>query len=314
MAEIRVLVLAGGISHERDISLKSGRRVADALTDAGISAEIREPDDEFIGHLMATRPDLVWSTLHGAVGEDGSIQDLLQLSGTPFVGSDSAGARLAWSKPVSKVLVSRQGLATPKSITLPRSSFKEMNAESVLAMVGTELGFPVIVKPAKSGSAQGLTKVSDAKSFGKAMVDAFAYGDQVLVESFVEGTELAVSVIDTGSGPVVLPAVEIVPESGQFGYSERYTPGQTDYYVPARLSQELLDEAAAVALAAHNALGLRHLSRIDLIVDESGKIWFLEANVTPGMTETSLLPQAVIAAGSDLAETYGALARSVARG
>ena len=314
MAEIRVLVLAGGISHERDISLKSGRRVADALTDAGISAEIREPDDEFIGHLMATRPDLVWSTLHGAVGEDGSIQDLLQLSGTPFVGSDSAGARLAWSKPVSKVLVSRQGLATPKSITLPRSSFKEMNAESVLAMVGTELEFPVIVKPAKSGSAQGLTKVSDAKSFGKAMVDAFAYGDQVLVESYVEGTELAVSVIDTGNGPVVLPAVEIVPESGQFGYSERYTPGQTDYYVPARLSQELLDEAAEVALAAHNALGLRHLSRIDLIVDESGKIWFLEANVTPGMTETSLLPQAVIAAGSDLAETYGALARSVARG
>lgn len=314
MAEIRVLVLAGGISHERDISLKSGRRVADALTDAGISAEIREPDDEFIGHLMATRPDLVWSTLHGAVGEDGSIQDLLQLSGTPFVGSDSAGARLAWSKPVSKVLVSRQGLATPKSITLPRSSFKEMNAESVLAMVGTELGFPVIVKPAKSGSAQGLTKVSDAKSFGKAMVDAFAYGDQVLVESYVEGTELAVSVIDTGNGPVVLPAVEIVPESGQFGYSERYTPGQTDYYVPARLSEELLDEAAEVALAAHNALGLRHLSRIDLIVDESGKIWFLEANVTPGMTETSLLPQAVIAAGSDLAETYGALARSVARG
>ena len=314
MAEIRVLVLAGGISHERDISLKSGRRVADALTDAGISAEIREPDDEFIGHLMATRPDLVWSTLHGAVGEDGSIQDLLQLSGTPFVGSDSAGARLAWSKPVSKVLVSRQGLATPKSITLPRSSFKEMNAESVLAMVGTELGFPVIVKPAKSGSAQGLTKVSDAKSFGKAMVDAFAYGDQVLVESYVEGTELAVSVIDTGNGPVVLPAVEIVPESGQFGYSERYTPGQTDYYVPARLSQELLDEAAEVALAAHNALGLRHLSRIDLIVDESGKIWFLEANVTPGMTETSLLPQAVIAAGSELAETYGALARSVARG
>ena len=314
MAEIRVLVLAGGISHERDISLKSGRRVADALTDAGIRAEIREPDDEFIGHLMATRPDLVWSTLHGAVGEDGSIQDLLQLSGTPFVGSDSAGARLAWSKPVSKVLVSRQGLATPKSITLPRSSFKEMNAESVLAMVGTELGFPVIVKPAKSGSAQGLTKVSDARSFGKAMVDAFAYGDQVLVESYVEGTELAVSVIDTGNGPVVLPAVEIVPESGQFGYSERYTPGQTDYYVPARLSQELLDEAAEVALAAHNALGLRHLSRIDLIVDESGKIWFLEANVTPGMTETSLLPQAVIAAGSDLAETYGALARSVARG
>ena len=313
MADLRVLVLAGGISHERDVSLKSGRRVADALTDAGISAEIREPDGDFIGHLMATRPDLVWSTLHGAVGEDGSIQDLLQLSGTPFVGSDSAGARLAWSKPVAKVLVSRNGLATPASITLPRSSFKEMNAESVLAMVGTQLTFPIIVKPAKSGSAQGLTKVSEPRAFAKAMVDAFAYGDQVLVESFIAGTELAVSVIDTGNGPETLPAVEIVPESGQFGYSERYTPGQTDYYVPARLPQQVLDQAAEIALVAHKALGLRHLSRVDLIVDESGKIWFLEANVTPGMTETSLLPQAVIARGNELSETYAALARSVAK-
>lgn len=314
MADLRVLVLAGGISHERDVSLKSGRRVADALTDAGISAEIREPDGEFIGHLMATRPDLVWSTLHGAVGEDGSIQDLLQLSGTPFVGSDSAGARLAWSKPVAKVLVNKSGIATPKSITLPRSSFKEMNAESVLAMVGTELGFPLIVKPAKSGSAQGLTRVNDAKSFSKAMVDAFAYGDQVLVETFIQGTELAVSIIDTGTGPMALPAVEIVPESGEFGYNERYTPGQTDYYVPARLGQEVLAEAAKIALAAHDCLGLRHLSRVDLIVDQSGKIWFLEANVTPGMTETSLLPQAVIADGKELAATYAELARSVARG
>lgn len=309
MAALKVLVLAGGISHERDVSLKSGRRVADALTDAGALAEIKEPDGELVGHLMATRPDVVWSTLHGAVGEDGTLQDLLQLAGIAFVGSNSAGARLAWNKPIAKVLLAREGISTPQSITLPKSSFRELNAESVLAMVGTELGFPLTVKPAKSGSAQGFTKVSEPKGFAKAMIDAFAYCDQVMVEKFVEGTELAVSIIDLGDGPVALPAVEIVPESGEFGYNERYTPGQTNYYVPARLESTVLEEAARIALIAHSSLGLSQLSRVDFMVDESGKPWFLEVNVTPGMTETSLLPQAVLAEGLELSDTYLALAR-----
>ena len=300
----RVLILAGGISHERDVSLKSGRRVADALTDAGCEVEIREPDGELIGHLMATRPDVVWSTLHGAVGEDGSIQDLLSLAQIRYVGSRADGARLAWNKPTAKIIMARHGVQTPTSITLPSSSFKELNAESVLAMVATELSYPLIVKPAQSGSAQGVNQVNNAKEFSKAMIEAFAYGDEVMVERFVEGTELAISVIDLGGGPVALPAVEIVPESGSFGYNERYTPGQTDYFVPARLPATVLEAAAEVAIAAHSALRLRHMSRIDLIVDEDGTPWFLEANVTPGMTETSLLPQAVIASGQSLSETY----------
>ena len=141
------------------------------------------------------------------------------------------------------------------------------------------------------------------------MIDAFAYCDQVMVEKFVEGTELAVSIIDLGDGPVALPAVEIVPESGEFGYNERYTPGQTNYYVPARLESTVLEEAARIALIAHRSLGLSQLSRVDFMVDESGKPWFLEVNVTPGMTETSLLPQAVLAEGLELSDTYLALAR-----
>ncbi|MDG2497831.1 MAG: D-alanine--D-alanine ligase [Aquiluna sp.] len=309
MDEFRVLVLAGGISHERDVSLKSGRRVADALTEAGALAEIKEPDGELIGHLMATRPDVVWSTLHGAVGEDGTLQDLLQLAGIAFVGSDSAAARLAWNKPIAKVLLSRVGISTPQAITLPKSSFRELNAESVLAMIGTELGFPVSVKPAKSGSAQGFSKIEEPATFAKAMIDAFAYCDQVMIERFISGTELAVSVIDLGDGPIALPAVEIVPESGEFGYNERYTPGQTSYYVPARLDASILDEAARIALLAHKTLGLAQLSRVDIIVDGAGKVWFLEANVTPGMTETSLLPQAVIAKGLKLSDSYLALAK-----
>jgi D-alanine-D-alanine ligase len=307
---MRVLILAGGISHERDVSLKSGRRVADALVEAGVDVEIKEPDNELIGHLIATRPDVVWSTLHGSVGEDGSLQDLMQLAQIKFVGSLADAARMAWNKPIAKTVAERSGLQTPKSITLPRSTFKELNAESVLAMVGTELGFPLIVKPAKSGSAQGVTKVTSAKEFSKAMVDAFAYDDHVMAESFVSGTELAVSVIDLGAGPVALPAVEIVPESGSFGFNERYTPGETSYFVPARVSQEVLARASRDALAIHKALQLRHLSRIDFIVDQDQNVWFLEANVTPGMTETSLFPQAVVAEGESLASAYKSLAEA----
>ena len=309
----KVLVLAGGISHERDVSLKSGRRVADALIDAGCQVEIREPDGELIGHLIATRPNVVWSTLHGAVGEDGSLQDLLALAGIPFVGSTSEGARLAWNKPVAKAIAEQHGVASPKAVSLPSSTFKELNAESVLAVVATEFGYPLIVKPAKSGSAQGVTKVSNAKELAKAMVDAYAYDDLVMIERFVAGTELSVSVMDLGSGPFALPAVEIVPESGEFGYNERYVPGETNYFVPARLRPSELQEAAEVALTAHKALHLRHFSRIDLIMDEKGTFWFLEANVTPGLTETSLFPQAVAAEGSSLPESYLGLVEAALR-
>ena len=303
-----VLILSGGISHERDVSLKSGRRVADALVDAGARVEIREPDAEFVGHLLATKPDVVWSTLHGSVGEDGSLQDILELTGIPFVGSNSSGARIAWNKPVSKSMVEKAGIKTPKSITLPKSTFRELNADAVLSLVATQMPFPLIVKPAKSGSAQGVSKVEHLEDFAKAMMDAFVYCDQVLIETHVSGTELAISVLDLGFGPRALPAVEIVPESGQFGYSERYTPGETSYYCPARLKAAELEKAAEVAVLAHSTLGLRQLSRIDLIVDDEGTPWFLEANVSPGMTETSLLPQAVIAEGEGLADAYLSIA------
>lgn len=308
-----ILILSGGISHERDVSLKSGRRVADALVDAGARVEIREPDSELVGHLLATKPDVVWSTLHGNVGEDGSIQDILALTGIPFVGSRAAGARIAWNKPVSKSLLAKVGIQTPASITLPKSTFRELNADAVLALVATEMPFPLIVKPAKSGSAQGVSKVEHLEDFAKAMMDAFVYCDQVLIEKFVVGTELAVSVLDLGFGPRALPAVEIVPESGRFGFSERYTPGETSYYVPARLKNSELENAAEVATLAHKTLGLSHLSRVDLIVDEGGTIWFLEANVSPGMTETSLLPQAVLADGQALADAYLSIAMAAIR-
>lgn len=313
MSTTRVLILAGGISHERDVSLKSGRRVADALQDAGVQVEIVEPDRNLVQRLMDNPPDVVWSCLHGSVGEDGTIQDLLKLAGIRFVGSEGSAARLAWNKPTAKAIAERHGVQTPRFVTLPKASFKELDADAVLGLIGREIGFPLIVKPTQSGSAQGVTRVADSAGFARAMVDAYVYGDHAIVESFVKGTEVSVSIIDLGGGPTALPAVEIVTANDDYGYSERYTPGEAEFYIPARLDAVATERVREAALRVHSALRLRHISRIDLIVDDQSNPWFLEANVTPGMTETSLLPQAIAATGASLPEAYASLVQVALR-
>ena len=311
--QLRFQILAGGISHERDISLKSGRRVADALTDAGAFVVIREPDEHLFQHIADDKPDVIWPVLHGASGEDGSLRDILGLAGHRFVGAAAESARLAWDKSIAKVLVSRAGIQTPPSVTLPKETFRELNAEQVLAQVAKHMVFPLVVKPARSGSAQGVTIVTDGSQLNRAMIDAYVYCDVAIIEKFIEGTELAISVINEGAGPIALPAVEIEPTNGRFGYDERVVAGEINYYVPSRLDQSVLEKAGKLAIRVHEELGLRHLSRIDLIVDHAGVAWFLEANVAPGMTETSLLPQAIQATGSSLGDVYLALAEA-ARG
>ena len=311
---LKIQVLAGGISHERDISLKSGRRVADALTEMGATVVIREPDEHLFQNLAADKPDVVWLCLHGASGEDGALRDILALSGVPFVGATGEAARLAWDKSIAKILVGRAGILTPPSVTLHRETFRELNPESVLAHVTSSLAFPVVVKPARSGSAQGVTVVHSADQLSKAMIDAYVYCDVAIIEKFVDGVELAISVINEGAGPMALPAVEIESTTGQFGYQERIVAGEVNYYVPARIDAHVADKAAQLAIAAHEELGLRHLSRIDLIVDAQGTPWFLEANVLPGLTETSLLPQAIVATGASLGQVYHGLAVAALHG
>lgn len=310
----KVEVLAGGISHERDISLKSGRRLADALAEAGAEVVIREPDDQLFANIAKDQPDVIWPVLHGSTGEDGALRDILALIGLPFVGATAEAARVSWDKSIAKVLISRAGIQTPASITLPQDTFRELDAEQVLKAVHEKLALPVVVKPARSGSAQGVTIVTEAKQLSRAMIDAYVYCDVVIIEKFVEGTELAISVLDVGSGPFALPAVEIESTTGNFGYQERYTAGETNYFVPARLEPKIATKAANMAIAAHECLGLRHLSRIDMIIDKQGIAWFLEANVQPGLTETSLLPQAVAAAGSTLGDVYLQLAQAAKSG
>lgn len=308
-----IVVLAGGISHERDVSLRSGRQVADRLKEHGIRVILRDPDASLLAFLAETRPDVVWPALHGASGEDGALRGLLDFVGVPFVGSTSDAARLAWDKPTAKVLVARAGVATPRSIALSRDAFRELGAASVLDSLADSLPVPLVVKPAQGGSAQGVTLVDDREDLPRAMVDAYTYCDVALIEHRVVGTEITVGVIDTGDGPVALPAVEIQPLSGVYSFEARYNAGETRFFAPARLDPGTSARAAEMALTAHRTLGLRHISRIDLIVDAGGTPWFLEANVLPGLTETSLLPLALEAAGHDIGWVYSALAEAALR-
>ncbi len=299
----RYLVLAGGLSHERDVSLKSGRRVLDALRNEGVEADLRDADASLLTSLAESSYDAVFVALHGGAGEDGALREVLDVAGVPHVGATPDACRIAWDKPTAKALARRAGLATPDSVVLPHAAFRELGAAAVLDRLVGHLGLPLMVKPARGGSALGCTTVDKPDELPAAMVSCFSYGEAALVERFVEGTEVAVTVIDTGDGPRALPAVEIVPVSGVYDYTARYTAGQTEFFCPARLSDPVAAAVAEAAVAAHTTLGLRDLSRVDLIVDADGVPQLLEVNTAPGMTETSLLPMAVEAAGL----SFGAL-------
>ena len=282
---LRAVVLAGGLTFEREVSLSSGTQVVEELLRAGLDAELRDADAELLPGLAASPADAVFIALHGATGEDGALRAVLDLAGVPYVGSPAAACRLAWDKPAAKSVVRSAGLATPDWVALPHST----------------------LKPASGGSALGAQKINRVEDLPAAMVSCFAYGDTVLVERFVDGVELAVSVVDLGDGPEALPAVEIVPESGVFDYTARYTPGLTEYHAPARVDDAVAERAAALAVRVHEELGLADLSRTDAIVSPDGEVHFLEVNVSPGLTETSMFPMAVEAAGYDLGDVLASL-------
>ncbi len=307
----KVLIIAGGLTHERDVSVRSGRRVANALTHRGHQVRVVDVDRDLVDSLRSFAPDVVWPLVHGSIGEDGSLQTLLESLGVPFVGSSSTQARLTSEKPVSKALLAAAGMDTPGWITLPQVMFRQLGAGSVLSALESQISYPVMVKPADGGSALGISRAKDSVELRGAMVDAFAYGEHVMIESFVKGRDVAVSVIDLADGPKALPPVEITTDDGVYDYDARYTTDMTEYFVPARLSPELTEDICAAAVQAHTLLGLRDLSRIDFVIDEGGTCWFIDANVVPGMTDTSLLPQAADAAGS-FAELCGEIVEFVA--
>jgi D-alanine-D-alanine ligase len=311
-ADLTAVVLAGGLAYEREVSIRSGRRVCQALKAAGASVRMLDADASLIGALAADRPDAVFVALHGGSGEDGALRTVLDLAGVRYAGSDAAACRMAWDKPNAKAAVRAAGLSTPDWVALPHSTFRELGAAAVLDLIVDRLGLPLMVKPAQGGSALGARVVRSGAELPDVMISCLSYGDTVLVEPYVDGVEVAVSVIDLGEGPRALPAVEIVPSTGVFDYASRYTAGTTTYHTPARLPADVATRVAEVAVRAHTVLGLRDLSRTDAIVSPAGTVEFLEVNVSPGMTETSLFPMAVEAAGLELGSVCAALLRRAA--
>lgn len=305
--DLQVLVLAGGLSYERDVSLRSGRRALDALRSAGIAAEMRDADAALLPYLEVDPPDAVVIALHGATGEDGSLRGVLDLCGVPYVGCDAHASRLAWDKPSAKSMLRDAGISTPDWVALPHDRFSELGAGAVLDRIVSRLGLPLMVKPAQGGSGLGATVVREAAALPAAMVGCFGYDSTALVERCILGTDVAVSIVDLGEGPQALPAVEIVARDGVYDYAARFTAGMTTWHAPARLDDALSARVAETALSAHRVLGLRDLSRVDLIVDADANPHVLGVNVSPGMTETSLLPLAVQAAGL----TFGAVLTSL---
>jgi D-alanine-D-alanine ligase len=310
-----VAVLAGGLSHEREVSLRSGRRLASALRDAGLDVREWDMDAALVERLRTDPPDAVAIALHGGEGENGSVQAVLELLGVPFVGTPAPACRRAWDKPTAKAELARAGLHTPDWVALPHTTFRALGAQAVLDAMVDRLGLPLMLKPDQGGSALGAQVVSSPADLPAAMVSCLAYADTVLAERFVVGTEVAVAVVEDDDGPRALPAVEVDAAGGFYDYTARYTPGATTFHCPARLDDAVLADLQDTALAAHRLLGLRDVSRMDAVVDGNGRVQILEVNVSPGLTETSLLPTAARASGVDLGVLYAALIeRAVARG
>lgn len=309
-----VIVISGGLSHERDVSLRSGRRVTQALRDAGVEVVETDVNADLVPLLTSTPDPVVVPMLHGGLGEDGALREVLGVLGIPFVGATAAASRVTFDKSIATAVARAAGITTPRQLALPHDIFRELGAPALMAAIGDQLGYPLMVKPAKSGSALGATRVAAADALPGALVAAFAYGPVAVIEEFVTGTEVAVTVLETDDGPVALPPVEIRPASGVYDYESRYTAGQTRFVTPAQLPAGQVAAAQELAVAAHRALGLRHLSRTDIIVAADGVPHFLEGNVAPGMTETSLAPLAFEAAGLDLGAVLADLVERARRG
>lgn len=307
-----VIILRGGLSHERDVSIRSGRRVAQALKEAGYETIEADLNSDLIALVKGTPNAVVVPLLHGGVGEDGALREVLALLGVPYVGSTGPASRVTFDKSVAIPVLAEQGIPTPPQVALPHDIFRELGAAALMEMLATRIGFPMMVKPACSGSALGATKVNDLDALPQAMVGAYAYGSVNVIEKFIVGTEIAVTVLDDAEGVRALPPVQIRPESGVYDYASRYTAGETRFVTPADLDVDVTERVLEIAVAVHTGLGLRDISRIDLIVDESGMPVVLEANVAPGMTETSLVPLAIEAAGLTMAQVWAGLVETAA--
>jgi D-alanine-D-alanine ligase len=290
---MKVAVLKGGSSLERGVSLRSAARVEDALSELGHDPLPLDVGPDLVSTLRAERPDVAFIALHGPGGEDGTVQELLEILGLPYTGPGVAACALCMDKVASKHEIRDAGLPTPDWVAFNATAFRELGAADTLEEIEERLGFPLVVKPASQGSSLGVEFASTRDEVPAALVAAFSYDDRVLLERYVQGRELAVSVL--GADP--LPIVEAIPrEEDFFNFEARYEIGRTEYVCPADLAEADSREVQELAARTYETLGCSGFSRVDLILGEDGPR-VLEVNAIPGLTDTSLFPMAAEAAG-----------------
>ncbi len=298
----RVAVLKGGRSLERQVSLRSGARVEEALERLGHRVEPIDVGADLVDRLTAAEPDIAFVALHGRDGEDGTIQELLEVMGIPYTGSGVSACIRAADKVLAKHAMRDQGIPTPDFYAFNETAFRELGAARALPAIEERLQFPIVVKPASQGSALGIKFARRAADVPGALVAAFSYDRKVLLERHVPGRDLAVSVLEDGGTPRPLPIVEAVPvaqgEDDFYDFESRYEIGRTKFVCPADLADPVTERAHELAVAVYELMGCSGFARIDLML-ESGtdELYVLETNPIPGLTETSLLPQAADAAG-----------------
>jgi D-alanine-D-alanine ligase len=306
---MRIAVLAGGRTPERDVSLRSGHRMTTALSELGHEAWIVDPGEgSLVEWLGERRPDLCWLALHGKEGEDGTVQRLLELLDLPYTGTAPFECEIAFDKVLAKDALARAGVATPPWVVVEGWALRDLGAGAALGNVVERVGLPCVVKPSRSGSALGVGFVDRAPDLPPAVMAALSYSGAAVIEAKLEGHEVASALVGEALEP--LPLVEIVPKGGVYDYAARYTAGATEYFCPARVGDGPTTAITQLARRAGQALGLRDLTRVDLIVDDRDRPWVLEVNVSPGMTETSLVPMAAQARGLGLSDLCDIILRS----
>jgi D-alanine-D-alanine ligase len=294
-----VAVLKGGRSLERQVSLRSGARVQDALERLGHVVVAIDVGPDLVAELTAAAPDVAFVALHGRDGEDGTVQELLEVVGIPHTGSGVSACIRAADKVLAKHAMVDQGIPTPDFYAFNETAFQTLGAAQALPALEERLQFPIVVKPASQGSALGIKFAREPADVPAALLAAFSYDRKVLLERYVAGRDLAVSILDQDGEPRALPIVEAVPvEEDFYDFEARYEIGRTRFVCPAELEPELAEQAAELALETYGMLGCAGFARVDLMLDgAAGRLEVLEVNVIPGLTETSLLPQAAEAAG-----------------
>jgi len=289
----------GGTSEEREVSLKSGNNVYTALKKIGYQVELLDLGKDNLNKIAEIAPDVVFIALHGKNGEDGTVQGYLDLLGIPYTGSGVATSAICMNKILTKKLLSYEGLPTPDFIIIKKKTF-DKNAFVVRSLV-QKFGLPMVVKAATQGSSIGTYIVNKEDDILSAIEAAFQYDQDVLVEKYIDGMLLTVSIIGNDN-PCVLPIIEITSENEFYDYESKYTPGMCQHIIPARISQDLQNQISRISEEAYKSLACRGFARIDFMVDGKGQPYILEINTIPGLTDMSLVPDAARAAGISYSE------------